>query len=98
MEVISLGPTESLEAVAQLLHTSHRGRRILFERHDYAYMAYPLAVLRPRRKRPCRRRAANERDELAAPHHSITSSARASNEDGTSRPSAFATFRLMTIS
>jgi hypothetical protein len=31
--------------------------------------------LRLRRQRPRRRRAAEQRDELAAPHHSITSSA-----------------------
>src|SRR5262245_38053370 len=36
-------------------------------------------LLRPRRDRP-RRRASKQRDELAAPDHSITSSARASSE------------------
>src|SRR6516162_4704517 len=40
---------------------------------------------------------AEQRDELA-PLHSITSSARASNVAGTSRPSAFAVFRLITSS
>src|SRR5262245_63849444 len=40
-------------------------------------------LLRPRRKRPCSR-AAEQRDELAAPDHSITSSARASSVGGTS--------------
>src|SRR5262245_62332174 len=53
-------------------------------------------LLRPRLRRP-RRRAAEKRDELAAPH-SITSSARASNVAGTSRPSALAVLRLMTSS
>src|SRR5215471_5696756 len=53
-------------------------------------------LLRARRERP-RRRAAEQRDERAA-LHSITSSARASNIGGTSRPSAFAAFRLMTRS
>jgi hypothetical protein len=37
-----------------------------------------------------RRRAAEQRDELAASHHSITSSARASSVGGTSRPSGLA--------
>jgi hypothetical protein len=37
--------------------------------------------LRARRERPCDRRAAEERDELA-PLHSITSSARTSRERG----------------
>ena len=55
-------------------------------------------LLRPRRDRP-RRRAAEQRDEIAALHvHSITSSARASTEAGRSRPSAFAVLRLMTSS
>ena len=53
-------------------------------------------LLRARRERP-RRRAAEQRDELA-PLHSITSSARASSDGGTSRPSALAVLRLMTSS
>jgi hypothetical protein len=44
-----------------------------------------------------RRRAAEQRDELAA-YHSITSSAMASSVGGTSRPSALAVLRLMTRS
>src|SRR5262249_37464479 len=54
-------------------------------------------MLRARRARPRHRRAAEQRDELAA-FHSITSSARASSVAGTSRPSAFAVLRLMTSS
>src|SRR5262245_27970835 len=45
-------------------------------------------LLRACRDRPRSRRAADEHDELAPPHHSITSSARASSVGGTSRPSA----------
>src|SRR5262249_52125389 len=45
-------------------------------------------LLRPRRKRPCGRRA-EKRDELAA-LHSITSSARANSLGGTSKPSILA--------
>src|SRR5262245_8876406 len=45
-------------------------------------------LLRPRRYRPRRRRTTEQRDELAPPDHSITSSARASSVAGTSRPSA----------
>src|SRR5262249_40077629 len=40
-------------------------------------------------------RAAEQRDEVA-PFHSMTSSARARNEDGTSSPSALAVLRLIT--
>src|SRR5262249_33209803 len=54
-------------------------------------------LLRIRRERP-RRRSAEQRDELAARSHSITSSASASNLSGTSRPSAFAVLRLTTSS
>src|SRR5262245_43739980 len=53
-------------------------------------------LLRPRRERPRRRRAAEQRDELAAPNHSITSSARASSVAGTSRPRALVVLRLIT--
>jgi hypothetical protein len=49
------------------------------------------ALLRPRRKRPSRRRAAEKREEVAAGDiHSITRSAMASKVDGTVRPSTFA--------
>jgi hypothetical protein len=42
----------------------------------HADAPHPLALLRARRERPCRRRAAEQRDEIAARPHSITSSAR----------------------
>jgi hypothetical protein len=45
-------------------------------------------LLRPRHYRPRGRRTAEQRDELASPNHSITSSARASSVGGISRPSA----------
>src|SRR5262249_179188 len=52
---------------------------------------------RRNRQRPRRRRAAEQRDELA-PVHSITSSARASSVGGTSKRSARAVLRLITSS
>src|SRR5215471_7898138 len=57
----------------------------------------PLALLRPRRERP-RGRAAEQRDNLASPHHSMTSSARARTDDGISSPRALAVLRLTTNS
>src|SRR6516164_4253427 len=57
--------------------------------------SHSLALLRARRERP-RSRAAEQRYELAPPHHSITSSARASSVGGISRPSVLAVFRLIT--
>src|SRR5262249_32233101 len=56
---------------------------------------HPSALLRARRERPRRRRAAKKRDERAA-FHSITSSALACNVSGTVRPSAFAVLLLIT--
>src|SRR5262245_37880650 len=47
-------------------------------------------LLCPRRDRPRRRRAAEQRDELAPSDHSITSSAMTSSADGTVRPSILA--------
>src|SRR5262245_29621092 len=53
---------------------------------------------RARRERPCSYRAAEQCDEVAAHHHSITSSARAMNVGVSSRPSTLAVFRLTTRS
>src|SRR5215475_5651338 len=53
-----------------------------------------VRLLRARRERPRCHRAAEQRDERA-PLHSITSSARASSESGTVRPSVLAVLRLM---
>ena len=50
--------------------------------HQHAEAPHPLGLLRVRRQRPRRRRAAEQRDKLAPPH-SITSSARASSVGGT---------------
>src|SRR5262245_26239840 len=55
-------------------------------------------LLRPRRERPRGRSAPEQRDELATPDHSITSSARCWRNQGTSRPSALAVLRLITSS
>src|SRR5262245_48199728 len=55
-------------------------------------------LLRARRERPTCCRAAEERDEFAPLHYSITSSARASTAGGTWRPSVLAVLRLMTSS
>src|SRR5260370_1182840 len=54
-------------------------------------------LLRARRQRPHRRRAAQECDEVASPH-SITSSAMASSPGGNVRPNALAVLRLITNS
>jgi hypothetical protein len=60
-------------------------------------MAHVFRLLRPRRERPRGSRAAEQCDELAAPH-SITSSARATSVEGTVSPNALAVLRLTTNS
>src|SRR5262245_17023241 len=55
-------------------------------------------LLRARRDRPRYRRAADQRNELAPPDHSITSSARASSVGGTVRRSMRAVWWLITSS
>src|SRR5262249_52472408 len=84
---------------AQPLHKSgnppvHGYRRARAQEPD----GWWLRLLRARRERPCRRRAAEQRSDEIAPPHSITSSARASSVGGTSRPSALAVVRLTTKS
>src|SRR5262249_57454436 len=59
--------------------------------------SHALALLRPRRERPPRHGAAEQRYQLAPPH-SITSSARATSIGGTSKPSALAVLRLISNS
>src|SRR5262245_26426466 len=65
---------------------------------EHADAPHPLALLRPCRERPRRRCAAEQRDQLAPPDHSITSSARASSVAGISRPKIRAVCALMTSS
>src|SRR5262245_29737579 len=84
--------TQSIEE--SLTGGLRRDRRIIRQETDAIDFA---SLLRTRRARPSRSRAAEQRYELA-PLHSITSSARASSVDGTSTPSALAVCRLMTSS
>ena len=66
-----------------------RSGRAGIEKSDHRHRR----LLRARSERPRSHRAAEQRDELAA-LHSITSSARATSMEGSSRPSFFAVFRF----
>src|SRR5262245_51665279 len=57
-----------------------------------------LRLLRSRRNRQRGRRPTEQRDELAPPHHSITSSATNRMSRLIESPTALAAFRLMTSS
>src|SRR5262245_22893251 len=96
-EVTAVGPAQSLQSLAE------RGQvpmtfRIIRTPHQHRDLPHALALLRPRRERPRGRRAAEQRYELAAAAHSITSSAMAESPGGISRPSALAALRLITNS
>src|SRR5262249_41688427 len=95
-QVLSLAPTERLQALP-------KGRRarlsfwiILRIVHQHCDSAHPVGLLRACRNWP-RRRAAEKSDELSPPH-SITSLASASTLGGMTRPSALPVLRLMTSS
>src|SRR5262249_45769612 len=90
----SLAPAEFAQPLHERGGPAAPGRRRT--RAEKADGRQLCRLLRSRRERPGRR-AAKQRDELA-PLHSITSSARASRDGGTVRPSASAVLRLMTSS
>src|SRR5262249_4212395 len=69
--------------------------RLIIDDADGRELRRPL---RPCGKRPRGRCAAEQRDEIATPDHSITSSASCWRCSGTSRPSTLAVCRLMTNS
>src|SRR5262249_24392794 len=92
--ILALDIAIILQALAKCgQHNVPERARLAVEERDHRHR--PL--LRARRERPCRR-AADQRDEIAPLHHSITSSARASTDDGRSRPRALAVLRLITSS
>src|SRR5262245_26494113 len=97
LHIPPVDPTQRLQSFSKRLGARNRDWVVSSQVHQRADTSHALALLRPRRDRPCRSRAAEQRDELA-PDHSITSSARASIVGGTSWPSAFAVLRLMTSS
>src|SRR6516162_9141938 len=100
--IAAVGPAQLLETLQECSVTGLRFPVVRSQAHYDADAPHALALLRARRERPGDRcRAAEQRDELAAPElsvHSITSSARASSVGGTSRPSALAVLRLITSS
>src|SRR5262249_53898696 len=95
--VAAIGPTQFLQPLQERSDTGKRFRIVRGPGQQHPDAPHPLALLRARRERPSRCRAAEQRYELAA-LHSSTSSARASRLSGTVRPSSFAVLRLITSS
>src|SRR5262245_45932848 len=96
-DVTAVCPSQLLQSLQQRPHARLCLRIVLRQVHQHADAPHPLSLLRLRPEWPCRRRASEQRNELAA-SHSITSSASASSDGGTVRPSALAVLRLMTRS
>src|SRR5437764_1137109 len=92
--VLTLDEIGFLQALAERGHAvvRHVSEGFIAEKSHHRHRW----LLRPRSERP-RCRTADQLDELP-PLHSITSSARASTVEGTSRPSALAVLRLITSS
>src|SRR5262249_59199571 len=63
----SVGPAQLRQRLGKRQEAGLPGRIVCGERHEHADAPHALALLRARRKRP-RRRAAEQRDELAAFH------------------------------
>src|SRR5262249_23480281 len=95
--VAAIGPTQARKRLRGSGAASFPLGIVFVGRHKHADAPHPLALLRARRERP-RRRAAEERDEVAPLNHSITSSARSIIDGGMARPSAVAVLRFTTIS
>ena len=90
----SIQPSSRSRCTKAAVHWLWVGRRARAQEPDGRQLR---RLLRARRERPRRRRAAEQRDELA-PSHSITSSARSTRPAGSSCPIALAALRLMTSS
>src|SRR5262249_28112799 len=96
--VAAIGPTQARKRLRERKEAMPLLGIGFVARHEHADPPHPPALLRARRKRPCRRRAAESSDEFASPNHSITSSARSIIDGGMARPSAVAVLRFTTIS
>ena len=92
-QIASIDPSQGLQAVVQ--PGDHQLRLLIAFADARQDRDPPHALLSARRQWPRHRRAAEKRDDVAAPFHSITSSARPSSVRGTVSPSALAVLRLM---
>src|SRR5262249_40047653 len=91
------GPAQLLQPLMESCEARLTFRIIGGIIHEHADAPHPLFLLREHRQRP-RRRTAEQRDERAPSHHSITSSASNCSALGTSRPSNLAACELRTNS
>ena len=66
--VTAIGPAKVLEALLEGREAGLHFRIIFAKGNQHADPPHPLGLLRPRRERPGRRRAAEKRDEFASLH------------------------------
>src|SRR5215475_2561068 len=90
-------PAQFLQALVERCKSILTFRVVRSPVHEDTNPPRTFWLLRARRERPRRCRAADERDE-PAPFHSITWSASASSLSGIWKPSSFAVLRLITNS
>src|SRR5262245_1054022 len=95
-DITAVDPSERSERLPECCGAVSVSRIAFRLTHQHSDEPDAWFVLRARRDRP-HYRTADQRDELATPH-SITSSAMASSEGGTSMPNTFAVLRLITNS
>jgi hypothetical protein len=88
IRILRPSPAQSLQNLEERRDARLRVHIVLGGTNERADLPHSFR-LRPHRERPCRGRAAEQRDELPAVVHSITSSARPSTESVRSRPRPF---------
>src|SRR5262249_12128892 len=96
-QVMTISPTQVRKHLRKRRGVSLRHGIAFVPRHEHADAPHAVALLPARRERPSHR-AAEEGDEVAAPNHSITSSAMASSVGGMVRPIVLAVSKLITNS
>src|SRR5262245_14446497 len=97
LRIAAVCPTQLLQCLPERRNASLAFGIVCGYGHKNTDPPHPITLLRARRDRP-RGRAAEQRDEFASGAHSITSSARASSDGGTSRPSTLAVLTLIASS
>src|SRR5262249_42089825 len=97
-DIVALRPSELLEPLAECRNIGLLQPIALTVGHQHADAAHSIRLLRCTGTRSQGRRRAEQSEEIAAVHYSMTSSARSNTVCGIIRPSALAVSRLMTSS
>src|SRR5262245_50703297 len=92
--VATYSPTQQSQPLMERCEASLEYRIACGCGQEHADAPHAPVLLRPRCQRPHRCPATEQSDELAAPHHSITRSARSRIDVGNSIPIALAVMRL----